>query len=80
MRYETPDEFFKRSPGKTIADYYQLRKKIQSGPSKNKPIINKAEEASKAGYLSSAAAQPNGLVIREPQKAVIAEQAPGLLA
>ena len=50
MRYETPDEFFKRSPGKTIADYYQLRKKIQSGPSKNKPIINKAEEASKADF------------------------------
>jgi hypothetical protein len=31
MRYETPNEFFKRSPGKTLADYYQHRKKIDDG-------------------------------------------------
>ena len=31
MSYETPSEYFKRSPGKTLADYYQHRKKIDSG-------------------------------------------------
>jgi hypothetical protein len=38
MSYETPSEYFKRSPGKTLADYYQHRKKIDSSLGEGKKL------------------------------------------
>jgi hypothetical protein len=38
MSYETPSEYFKRSPGKTLADYYQHRKKIDSSLGEEKKL------------------------------------------